>query len=149
VPHAVAWATSSLALLGNLRNHLLGLGEYPNEVFVSLIEQHLGAEPCPRCLEKPNDSPTDEAVPFERLKYYFWHYLDRETRRAVLIELGIMPVATTHELPMNVELFLLQNVQREGKLRALWDAVMEHMPADRREPNPFANSGEMPKRDKP
>jgi predicted phosphodiesterase len=79
----------------------------------------------------------NESEQFARLRYFFWRYLDWHQRLKVLVELDILPSTMNQPLPQTMERLALNKAQSQGKLYDLWTAVMEMVPEDKRETNPF------------
>lgn len=74
---------------------------------------------------------------FARLRYFFWKYLNWRQRLEVLVEVDILPSGTSQPVPQTMERLALNTARDQGKLRQLWEAVMEMVPEDKREANPF------------
>ena len=82
------------------------------------------------------ESMNDEE-PFARLRYLFWKHLNWRERLTVLADLDVLPSNLTQPIPQIMERLALENARNEGKLKALWDAIMVNIPEDQRETNPF------------
>jgi GTPase-associated adaptor domain/Calcineurin-like phosphoesterase len=74
---------------------------------------------------------------YARLRYFFWKYLDWQQRLEILVELRILPTGSNQPVPQTMERLALEAAYRDNKLAQLWTAVMKHVPADKRESNPF------------
>lgn len=78
------------------------------------------------------------ALDYERLQYYFWTYLDDwQERLKILVDLNVLPGTKNQPVPHTLERMALDRAKQSGKLHALWEAVMQHVPSDKRMPNPF------------
>jgi hypothetical protein len=75
---------------------------------------------------------------FERLKYYFWTYLDGQERVKVLVGLDVLPGTITQMQPQTLEHLALRAAQQKGRLRELWDMTMAKVPPEEQSPNPYA-----------
>lgn len=88
-------------------------------------------------LAQGDSQMTDESFQFDRLRYFFWHYLDWRKRIRVLVELDILPEMIDKPVPQTMERLALDAARDQGKLHDLWSAVMEMVPEGKREANPF------------
>jgi hypothetical protein len=79
---------------------------------------------------------------FARLRYFYWRYLSWQERIKLLADLNILPETRDQPLPQTLERLGLEEAQRDGKLAPLWDAIMELLPPDKRESNPFVRNKE-------
>jgi hypothetical protein len=79
----------------------------------------------------------NDEEPFTRLRYLFWKYLDWSARLKVLADLDVLPSNLSQPIPQIMERLALKNARDEGKLSAIWEAVMAFVPEGQREPNPF------------
>ncbi len=104
----------------------------------SAIDQHITLAVSDNDLEVmvPNMS-TGENENFARLKYFFWKYLDWQKRLEVLVHINVLPGTASQPLPQTMERLALESAKDEGKLAELWAAVMENVPKDKQEANPF------------
>ncbi|WP_433972817.1 metallophosphoesterase [Tunturiibacter lichenicola] len=76
---------------------------------------------------------------FDRLRYFFWRYLDWRQRLQVLVQVDALPETADEPLPQTMERIALEAAARDGaKLFELWQAVMPLIPEEKRGPNPFA-----------
>ena len=76
---------------------------------------------------------------FDRLRYFFWRYLDWQQRLQVLVQVDALPRTADEPLPQTMERIALETAARDGhKLFELWQAVMPLIPEEKRVPNPFA-----------
>lgn len=124
-----------------------GLGEKPLHTF---------DVPCPKfrpeiaAVSVPNSPGPDESCErprevtmqepdrdFERLKYYFWTYLDWQERVKALASLDVLPKTTTQPQPQTLEHLALKAAKQKGRLRELWDMTMANVPPNDQAPNPF------------
>lgn len=78
---------------------------------------------------------TDER--FERLRYFFWRYLDWRQRLNVLVQIDILPDTPDSPVPQTMERIALNTARNQKKLSNLWTAMMEYVPEEKREKNPF------------
>ena len=78
-----------------------------------------------------------EAEKFGKLRYYFWRYLDWSDRLKILVRLDLLPASLNQPVPQTLEKLALEKARKIGKLKELWSAIMEIIPEDRREENPF------------
>jgi hypothetical protein len=85
--------------------------------------------------EEPAAMPEEER--FAKLTYFFWRYLDWQQRYGVLAKMDILPKGLDRPVPQLLERNALASARTEEKLAAVWDAVMEYVPGDEREQNPF------------
>jgi hypothetical protein len=74
---------------------------------------------------------------FERLKYFFWTYLDWQERLKVLVSLDCLPKATAQPMPQTLEHLALRTARQKGRLEELWDHTMASVPKDQQLPNPY------------
>jgi hypothetical protein len=84
----------------------------------------------------------EETDSLARLRYYFWKYLDWHKRLEVLVHIDILPTTLNQPVPQTMERIALETAQRQGKLADLWNAVMDHVPDEKREANPFVKKGD-------
>lgn len=77
---------------------------------------------------------------FDRLRYMFWRHLTWQDRLKVLVELELLPERATKPLPQTIERLGLDAARSQRKLAQLWDAIMEKVPEEDRESNPFADN---------
>jgi DNA repair exonuclease SbcCD nuclease subunit len=84
------------------------------------------------------DNMSAEDEDFAKLRYFFWKYLNWQKRLEILVELHILPSVASQPVPQTMERLALEAARRENKLRELWDAVMQGVPAEKRQSNPFA-----------
>lgn len=76
---------------------------------------------------------------FDRLRYFFWRYLDWRQRLQVLVQVDALPKTADEPLPQTMERVALEMAAKDGaKLFDLWQAVMPLIPEAKRGPNPFA-----------
>jgi len=93
--------------------------------------------PNPGAGGQPAAAPEDQDA-FARLNYFFWRYLSWQDQLKVLVKANILPMTTVPNLQTMARMGL-ERARHDGKLRQLWDKIMPFVPADKREPNPFAN----------
>ena len=79
----------------------------------------------------------DKDHDFERLKYFFWTYLDWRDRLKVLVGMDCLPKATSQPIPQTLEYLALRTVRQKGRLEELWDLTMASVPADQQLLNPY------------
>ena len=72
-----------------------------------------------------------------RLKFLFWRYLDWRQRLKVLVAADALPASADRPVPQTMERLALQTAREQGKLAAIWDAMMDHVPSSKRQENPF------------
>ncbi len=90
------------------------------------------------CLDQGDSLMTKEGSDhFARLRYFFWKYLDWDKRLKVLVKLDIIPSTPNQPVPQTMERLALDAARDQGKLYNLWSAIMEIVPKDKREANPF------------
>lgn len=98
----------------------------------------------PVCVEDGSDEDeidmSEQARDFAKLRYMFWRYLSWQDRLQILVELELLPEQVTKPLPQTLERLSLDRAQSRGSLDLLWDAIMEKVPEDNREANPFADN---------
>jgi len=81
------------------------------------------------------------AQDIQRLQYFFWSYLDEwQDRIRILVALDLLPDTKNQPVPHTLERLALDRVKTGDKLHALCEAVMPHVPAPKRMPNPFPAS---------
>ena len=86
----------------------------------------------------PGDALVDkETEEFSRLTYFFWRYLKWQDRLKLLVQADTLPRTPDAPLPQTVERLALQRARDEGKLEMLWHLIMELVPQEKRESNPF------------
>jgi hypothetical protein len=101
-----------------------------------------------------DEGPSDSVVPagqaqgrstmsndngFDRLRYFFWRYLDWRQRIQVLVQVDALPKTADEPLPQTMERIALETAARDSsKLYELWEAVMPLIPEEKRGSNPFA-----------
>ena len=108
--------------------------------------------PCPKFMpESPiaSDSGADASVTdpgvnmaendrnFERLKYFFWTYLEWQERVKVLASLDLLPKTTTQPMPQTLEHLALKAAQQRHKLREVWGMTMAFVPPEEQAGNPY------------
>ena len=82
-----------------------------------------------------------DTVGFDRLRYLFWRYLDWQQRLKVLVDVDALPKTADQPVPQTLERVALETAARsEGKLHALWDAMMPLIPKEKRAANPFKSN---------
>ncbi len=84
-------------------------------------------------------APYDEAA-VAKLKLLFWRYLNWQQRLTVLIGAGVMPLSADRPVPQTLERLALEDAQKQGKLAALWDAIMVYVPENKKQANPFTTN---------
>jgi hypothetical protein len=112
---------------------------------------HVIDVPCPRFRSEAPVNISSDATPpkavgqvmeateddFERLKYFFWTYLDWQARVKALSALDLLPNTITQPQPQTLENIALRAAQQKGKLPELWDMTMASVPQEEQAPNPF------------
>jgi hypothetical protein len=91
----------------------------------------------PDVVEEVRESMNQDNDSFIRLRYLFWKHLDWSARLKVLVELDILPANLNQPIPQTLERLALENASKSGKLKELWSAIMDRIPEDQRETNPF------------
>ena len=93
----------------------------------------------PHDMGRGPDRPTtmDAEAAVARLKFLFWRYLDWQQRLKVLVAADALPASADQPVPQTMERLALQNARERGKLAAIWDAMMDHVPQNKRQGNPF------------
>ncbi len=74
---------------------------------------------------------------FARLRYFFWKYLDWSARMKVLVQFDILPATKIQSLPQTIESVALGELAKRGLLSDAWEMIMNFVPEDKREANPF------------
>jgi hypothetical protein len=59
----------------------------------------------------------------------------------VLVEIDLLPTTTNQPMPQTLERLALDQARSSGKLYELWAAIMEVVPQEKREANPFTPKG--------
>jgi hypothetical protein len=94
--------------------------------------------PHPGTMNATTNSEEDQN--FARLRYLFWRHLDWSQRMRALVHVDVLPNTATNPLPQTIERIALNRARELGKLADLWDIVMNLVPPDRRDSNPFRAS---------
>jgi hypothetical protein len=81
----------------------------------------------------------DEAA-VAKLRLLFWRHLNWQQRLKVLVEADVLPQAANRPVPQTLERLALENAQQQGKLKAVWDAMMAYVPDEKKQANPFNNN---------
>jgi hypothetical protein len=84
----------------------------------------------------------DRERDFERLKYFFWTYLDWQERLKALARLDVLPKTTTQPMPQTLEHLALQAARNKGQMKELWDMTMAFVPPEEQLPNPYNQNRE-------
>lgn len=79
----------------------------------------------------------EEAEKFAKLRYFFWRYLEWSERLKILVSLDLLPSTLNQPVPQTLEKLALEKAQDMGKLKELWQAIMDIVPEEKREENPF------------
>jgi hypothetical protein len=82
-------------------------------------------------------TPSTDENKFARLRYFFWGFLDWQDRLTILANLKVLPKVPEKQIPQTMERIALDVARERKKLARLWEAVMEIVPPDKREANPF------------
>jgi predicted phosphodiesterase len=93
-----------------------------------------------------NESREESLVPvaahedetYAKLRYYFWKYLGWRERLKVLVDIDILPEGSHAPVPQVLERMALQKAREQGRLEALWDAIMQYVPEPMKKPNPYS-----------
>jgi hypothetical protein len=86
------------------------------------------------------DRMANEEEALAKLKLLFWRYLDWQQRLKVLVQADALPSSAAKPVPQTMERIALENARQQGKLPAIWDAMMQYVPEEKREANPFAKN---------
>lgn len=79
-----------------------------------------------------------KAEDIQRLEYFFWSYIDDwQDRIKILVDLDLLPNTNNQPVPLTLERLAISQAKTADKLYALWEAVMPHVPVEKRKPNPF------------
>ena len=79
----------------------------------------------------------DDEAAVARLRFLFWRYLDWQQRLKVLVAADALPSSANQPVPQTMERLALQNAREQGKLGAIWNAMMDYVPQSQRRENPF------------
>ena len=85
--------------------------------------------------------PTDDEAAVAKLKLLFWRYLDWQQRLKVLVQADALPPSADRPVPQTMERLALENARQQGKLAAIWDAMMKYVPESKKQENPFTKTG--------
>ncbi len=80
---------------------------------------------------------TDNEAALAKLKFLFWRYLDWQQRLKVLVRADALPPSADRPLPQTMERLALENARQQGKLAAIWDAMLAYLPDAKKQANPF------------
>lgn len=80
---------------------------------------------------------TDNEAALAKLKFLFWRYLDWQQRLKVLVQADALPPSADRPVPQTLERLALENARQQGKLAAIWDAMMAYVPDTKKQVNPF------------
>ena len=106
---------------------------------VSLSSTALTEEPVSS--EPGRANMNTDSVGFDRLRYLFWRYLDWQQRLKILVDVDVLPKTAEQPVPQTLERVALETAAKsEGKLYALWEAMMPLLPQDKRATNPFKSN---------
>jgi hypothetical protein len=79
-----------------------------------------------------------KSADFDKLRYMFWRYLNWQQRLEVLVRAKALPNTAEEPIPQTMERKALEQAAGSpGKLHDIWDGVMQLVPADKRQDNPF------------
>lgn len=80
-------------------------------------------------------------IHFEKLKYYFWTYVDPTSRVKLLVRVkGFDKKVLKGTLPeQSMEQLALDVVRENGELWELWKSVMRYVPEDLQQHNPYSS----------
>jgi predicted phosphodiesterase len=82
-----------------------------------------------------------KSADFDKLRYIFWRYLNWKQRLEVLVKAKALPDTADEPIPQTMERKALEQAAASpGKLHDIWDAVMQLVPPDKRQDNPFSSN---------
>ncbi len=84
---------------------------------------------------------TNDEAALAKLKFLFWRYLDWQQRLKVLVQADALPPSANRPVPQTMERLALENARQQGKLAAIWDAMMAYVPDAYKQSNPFNKTG--------
>lgn len=131
--------------LSSLANQIAGCTVRHTHVPPTLVPEAI-ADPTTLAvsIEQPCPSPQDglsmntQSAGFERLRYFFWRYLDWRQRLKVLVDVDALPHTADQPVPQTLERKALDAAAKDpAALHALWEAVMPLVPEEKRQTNPF------------
>jgi predicted phosphodiesterase len=82
--------------------------------------------------------PSDDDI--EQLQFLFWRHLDWRQRLTVLVQADVLPASAEKPVPQTLERLAIDTAREQGKLEAVWDAMLPLLPEEKRQPNPFKAS---------
>ena len=82
----------------------------------------------------------DDEAALAKLKLLFWRYLDWQQRLKVLVQADALPPSADQPVPQTMERLALENARQQGKLSAIWDAMMAFVPPAKKQGNPFTKT---------
>ena len=94
------------------------------------------SESAPPAASAPQDAAKIEKG-LIKLKFLFWRHLDWQQRLQVLVKADVLPKNADRPLPQTMERLALDRARVDGKLRAVWDAMLPLLPSEKRDSNPF------------
>ena len=82
-----------------------------------------------------------KSADFDKLRYIFWRYLSWQQRLEVLVRAKALPDTADEPVPQTMERKALEQAAASpGKLHDIWDAVMQLVPPEKRQDNPFKSN---------
>lgn len=79
----------------------------------------------------------DDEPGLAKLKFLFWRHLSWQQRLKVLVQADILPSSAERPVPQTMERLALEKARRDGKLAAVWDAMIAYLPENKKHANPF------------
>ncbi len=107
--------------------------------------------PPPSTMSVTQSTPTgtmDDEAAVAKLKFLFWRYLNWRQRLKVLVKADSLPSSADRTVPHTMERLAIENARASGKLPDVWDAMMEFLPPDKRQDNPFRIDAEERERER-
>ena len=83
---------------------------------------------------------TDDQTALAKLKFLFWRYLDWQQRLKVLVNADALPNSAAKPVPQTLERIAIENARKQGKLFEIWEAMLDFLPEDKKEANPFSKT---------
>jgi hypothetical protein len=115
------------------------------EVSAEMAAEALPVDAESETLRLPDTDEVASSLPdpdaFEKLRFLFWRYLNRQERLNILIELGLLTEAARARLPSAIERQAFEDAFQLNRLEALWDRTMPSVPEAERGSNPFGGQG--------
>jgi hypothetical protein len=111
------------------------LPEQPASILESARVEETPVHAPPSGPDLPSVTSDDER--FARLRRFFWRHLKWQERLKTLSALELLPESLSRPVPQTIERLALEAAREKRVLFALWSAVMEYVPSELRENNPF------------